>query len=114
MPGFAHWSVGSIEAVGTRNGCATSTSTASTTIAATASVTIHSTTVRRTAAGYRRSEPGSASVLELVAAAVGGEAGGDDGLLGALLQTLAAAAHRGEEALEVDLERREVRVGPVL
>ena len=30
------------------------------------------------------------------------------------MQPLPAAAHRGEEAVEVDLERREHRVGPVL
>ena len=39
---------------------------------------------------------------------------GDDGLLRALVQPLAAALHRGEELVEVDLERREDAVGPVL
>ena len=38
----------------------------------------------------------------------------DDGLLRALVQPLAAAANRGEEALEIDLEGGELVVGPVL
>src|SRR3954467_3944829 len=110
MPGFAHWSVGSIDAVGTRNGCATSTSTASTTTAATASVTTHSTTARRTAAGERRY-----LVAQVFGGAVGGaNPGSDHRLLRALVQPLAAAAHRGEEAVEIDFERREHPVGPVL
>ncbi len=71
-PGLAHWSVGSIEDVGTRNGCATSTSTAST------------------------------------------KAGADDGLLRALVQPLAATTDGGEKAVQIDLERGEHRVGPVL
>src|SRR5439155_21602431 len=39
---------------------------------------------------------------------------GDDRLLRALVQPLAAAAHRDEELVEVRLERREHPVGPVL
>src|SRR5450759_4112624 len=38
---------------------------------------------------------------------------GDDRLLRALVQALAPALDRGEELVEVDLERRENRVGPV-
>ncbi len=43
--GLAQSSVGSIDEVGTRNGCAISASKASTTRPVTASVTIHSTIV---------------------------------------------------------------------
>jgi hypothetical protein len=50
VPGLAQWSVGSIDEVGTRNGCAISTSKMSTKSPATASVTTHSTIVRRTPA----------------------------------------------------------------
>src|SRR5438094_5244646 len=38
----------------------------------------------------------------------------DDRFLRALVQPLAAALHRGEELVEVDLERREDPVSPVL
>src|SRR5450759_3769656 len=38
---------------------------------------------------------------------------GDDRLLRALVQALAAALDRGEELVEVDLERRENLVGPI-
>jgi hypothetical protein len=38
----------------------------------------------------------------------------DDRLLGALVQPLASAPHRAEELVEVDLERGEDAVGPVL
>src|SRR5581483_8270069 len=125
MPGFAQCSVGSIDDVGTRNGCATSASTASTTIAATASVTTHSTIERRTGrrrrwgASSRSPSPTTlvgALVPELVAGAVArrADARADDRLLRALVQALASPLDGGEEPLEVHLERREHRVGPVL
>ena len=47
MPGFAQSSVGSMDDVGTRNGCAISVSKTRTKSPATANVSTHSTTVRR-------------------------------------------------------------------
>ena len=77
-PGLAHRSVGSIDDVGTRKGCATSASNASTNNAATASVTSHSTIVRHT--GGRKPR---CLVAQLVAQPVAArtDAGADDTLL---------------------------------
>src|SRR3989442_15897792 len=53
-------------------------------------------------------------VLRLLVVGAGRADAGDDGLLRALVQALASAPDRAEELVEVDLERREDAVGPVL
>src|SRR4051794_38883512 len=112
IPGFAQCSVGSIDDVGTRNGCATSTSTASTTTVATTSVSTHSTIVRRTAGTVAGSRLVGAELFGAGAVGHRADAGAGHRLLRALVQPLAPAADGREEPVEVDLERREHRVGP--
>src|SRR5438093_1223935 len=59
--------------------------------------------------------PPSALVgLVVVGALDAGRDAGDDRLLRALVQTLATSLDRGQELVQVDLERGEDRVGPVL
>src|SRR5881227_2933950 len=53
-------------------------------------------------------------LVVLVGGAVGNADAGDDRLLRALVQAIATALHGRQELLEIDLERREDPVGPVL
>src|SRR4051812_38795139 len=77
-----------------------------------------SQTGQRDGSGTPNCVPHVTQIARLLVAAVVAEAVGTDacdhGLLRALVQPLAAAAHRGEELVEVDLERREDPVRPVL